>query len=213
MRRAAALPSAAVSLALAAVAAAGETGSAARWELTPLAGYTLGGEIDDETTDEALEFDDAGHLGLILNLRADYDTQWEVFYTRRSTELDAGGLLQNEPVLDLDVHYLHAGGTAMFDAPLGRSFVAASLGVTRLDPDPGGLEADSFFSFSLGGGLKLWPERPVGLRLEARVLGTVLGGDEDILCRTSPDDNFCFLRVDGDILWQWQLSVGTVFRF
>src|SRR5690554_215944 len=63
-----------------------------RVSLTPIGGYTFGGEFEDAEGNLAVEVDDAPHVGLILNVRESARTQWEVFYALQQTEADVSEL-------------------------------------------------------------------------------------------------------------------------
>lgn len=184
-----------------------------RFELTPFGAYRFGGEFEQTDTNSALELDEARSFGLVFDMRVDADRQWEIFYSRQETELDTDGLFSNEPVLDIDVDYLHLGGTYAFDSDVGRPYIVATIGVSRFDPRPSGFDSETFFSLSFGGGVKLFPSKRLGLRLEGRFFWTLLDDDSEIFCRTGFDTNFCRIRVDGNAFFQWQTMAGLVFRF
>lgn len=186
-----------------------------RFELTPFAAYQWGGGFEQTSTGTTLELDDSASFGLIFNIRVDADRQVEIFYSRQKTETDTEGLFVNDPVLDLDVQYLHFGGTVAFDTdnPLGRPYIVATIGASRLEPRGSGFDAETFFSFSFGGGVKLFPDKRLGLRLEGRLFGTLIDSSSEIFCRSGFDTNFCAVRVEGDFLFQWQAMAGLVFRF
>ena len=184
-----------------------------RFELTPFAGYQFGGEFELEGSDTELELDEAQSFGLILNMDIDADRQYEFYYSRQETELDNKGLFLNEPVLDLDVEYLHVGGTVAFAGDSVRPYVVGTIGLSRFDPQASGLDSETFFSFSFGGGAKFFADKRVGLRLEGRFFATLIDSDSEIFCRSGADTNFCAVKVDGDLLLQWQAMAGLVFRF
>ena len=184
-----------------------------RFELTPFAGYQFGGEFELEGSDTELELDEAQSFGLILNMDIDADRQYEFYYSRQETELDNKGLFLNEPVLDLDVEYLHVGGTVAFAGDSVRPYVVGTIGLSRFDPQASGLDSETFFSFSFGGGAKFFADKRVGLRLEGRFFATLIDSDSEIFCRSGADTNFCAVKVDGDLLLQWQGMAGLVFRF
>ncbi len=50
-------------------------------------------------------------------------------------------------------------------------------------------------------------------RLEGRFFATLIDSDTEIFCRSGADTNFCAVKVDGDLLLQWQAMAGLVFRF
>ncbi len=186
-----------------------------RVSLTPLGGYTFGGRFEDRTGDLEVEADDTAHVGLILNFRESARTQWEVFYALQRTEADVSELPSGAGIgtMDLDIQYLQAGGTYVADGLTARPFLAATVGVTRFDPDPLRFESENFFSFGIGAGWQLQPTDRLGLRLEGRLMGTFLGSDTALFCETGPEENVCALVSDSEIYWQLQTSLGIVFRF
>ncbi len=82
-----------------------------RAELTPFAGYRVGGEFEEEGGDRKFELNESNAYGVILNIREYPDAQWEVLYARQSAEVETQAPFAYEPVLGLDVEYLHFGGT------------------------------------------------------------------------------------------------------
>lgn len=186
-----------------------------RVSLTPIGGYTFGGEFEDAAGDLSVEVDDAAHFGLILNFRESARTQWEIFYALEQTEADVSELPSGggADTMDLDIQYLQAGGTYVAEGRTARPFLAATVGVTRFDPDPLRFDSENFFSFGLGAGWQLQPTDRLGLRLEARLLGTFLDSDTALFCRTGPDRNICAIRADSQMYWQVQTSLGLIFRF
>jgi len=184
-----------------------------RFELTPFAGYQFGGEFDLVNSDTELELDGAPSFGLIFNVDIDADKQYEFFYSRQETELDNKGLFLNEPVFDLDVEYLHFGGTLAFAGDSVRPYIVSTIGLSRFDPQGSGLDSETFFSFSFGGGVKLFPDKRIGMRLEARFFSTLINSNSEIFCRSGVDTNFCIVKLDGDLLWQWLAMAGLVVRF
>jgi opacity protein-like surface antigen len=198
-------------LAGSAVAAEPPANDIPRISLTPLGGYTFGGEFTDAAATTAVEVDDAPHYGLIFNLRESTHTQWEIFYARQESEADTSELPAG--AVDLDVQYLHVGGTYVADGIRARPFLAATVGMTRFDPDPLTFDSENFFSFGIGAGYQFRPTDRLGVRLESRLLGTFLRSDTDLFCETGPDENLCAISSDSDTYWQLQASLGLVFRF
>src|SRR5690606_34295772 len=123
-------------LLLAGTAQGREAGELPRFSLTPYGGYTFGGEFKDDAQSLSVELDDAAHLGLIFNVRQTANTQWEVFYAREEAEADTAEVSPAHPETDIDVQYLHLGGTYVGDGEWARPFLAAGIGGTRFDPGP-----------------------------------------------------------------------------
>ena len=183
------------------------------FEITPFGAYRFGGEFEETDGNFSIDLDDNNSFGLILNARHSSFTQWEILYSRQETSADTTGLGLNDPTLDFNVEYLHAGGTYLWDGNHVRPFLAATLGVTRIEVINPGFDSDSFFSFSLGLGLQVRPTDRLGIRLEARGFATLLDSSTDLFCEFGPSNNICAIRVDGTIMWQLEAIAGVVFRF
>jgi opacity protein-like surface antigen len=205
----------AASLLLAGVSSGQEPGAneIPRVSLTPFGGYTFGGEFTDEFDGVTVETDDAAHLGLIFNVRETANTQWEIFYALQQTEADTSEVSAAQPLVDIDVQYLHLGGTYVADGYRARPFLAAGIGATRFDPGPLTFDTENFFSFGIGAGWQLQPTDRLGIRLEGRLLGTFLRSDSALFCETGFDENICAIEADSDLYWQFQTSLGIVFGF
>ena len=76
-------------------------------------------------------------------------------YARQSTRADTRGFFASDPIVSLDVEYLHFGGTYLFDGEYVRPFVALGVGASRFDPAIDDASAESYFSASLAGGLQI----------------------------------------------------------
>jgi hypothetical protein len=183
------------------------------FEITPFGAYRFGGEFEETDGNFSIDLDDSSSYGLILNARHSPITQWEILYSRQETSADTTGLGLSEPKLDINVEYLHAGGTYLWDGNQVRPFLAATLGATRIEVSNPGFDSDSFFSFSLGLGLQIRPTDRLGLRLEARGFATLLDSNTDLFCEFGPSNNICAIRIDGTIMWQVEAIAGIVFRF
>ncbi len=190
---------------------AGAEDGLSRYEIVPFVGLRSGGEF--RTEDGDVDVDDAATFGVQFNARVDHNTQWQIFLGHQSTELQAGGLFIGEDRVDVDVDYLQVGGTYYLDGETFTPYVAATLGLSRFDPDRAGFESENFFAFSLAGGLRVINTRRLGVNLEARWLGSFIDSDSDIFCFTSPENNACLVSVDGDLLSQFDLTLGAVLRF
>lgn len=183
------------------------------FEITPFGAYRIGGEFEETDGNFSIDLDDNGSFGLILNARHSPITQWEILYSRQETSADTTGLGLGDPTLDFNVQYLHAGGTYLWDGHQVRPFLAATLGVTRIEVNNPGFDSDSFFSFSLGLGLQIRPTDRLGIRLEARGFGTLLDSDTDLFCEFGPSNNICAIRINGTIMWQLEAIAGIALRF
>jgi opacity protein-like surface antigen len=186
-----------------------------RTELTPYGAYSLGGTFTDLESDGEAKLQDSGSFGLLLNIRQAANTQWEVIYSQQKTDADVTGLPTANEVHETTVHYLQGGGTYQGDGEKVRPYLAATIGAAHIDVATDGYDSDTFFAFSIGAGLQIWPNSRLGLRLEARSFGTLIRSDSDLFCISDPGNGMagCAISVAGEVLWQFQAMAGVVFRF
>ncbi len=185
-----------------------------RFELTPYAGYRIGGEFEQQNGSAKYELDEGNSAGLIFNIAArDVNTQWQVLYGQQRTSLKTPVSFDPAARLGIDVEYFQFGGTYLFDGDDMRPFVALTAGVTHFGPTLAGVDSESFFSGSIGGGVQLLQTRRVGVRLEARVFATFVNTDGAIFCHSGPQTGGCAISIHGTALYQFEASAGVVFRF
>jgi len=185
-----------------------------RFQLTPFVGYRFGGTFEDQETGVDYDLEDSPSLGLILNFPSKGNTEWEIYYSKQSTEVDVAGFVPSENALDMDVEYLQVGGTYLFEeAKNAAPYFVATAGVARMDPGGANTKSDTFFSAGVGGGWKYFPASRVGLRLDGRVIGTFISSDSRIFCGSGPSGSECAVSTSGKLLYQFELQAGVVFRF
>lgn len=185
----------------------------ARFEITPFAAYRVGGDFTEQNGNTVFDLDESSAYGFTVNGRVAHNTQWEFLYAKQDTEVDTQGLFVDDPLFDLDVEYYHGGGTYLFDGTHTRPFIAMTLGMSRFDPGPAEFDSESFFSASLGAGLQLNAGKRLGVRLEARVYTTFIGGNSEIFCASNSGTGSCLIIVDSNTLSQWEARAGLIFRF
>lgn len=190
-----------------------EVRSPGQFEITPTLGFRFGGSFEDTDQGLSADLDDDASFGLILNLRESGNTQWELIYSQQNTAVDTSQFAFAQAKLDVDFQALQVGGTYMGEGALARPFVAATVGGTHVSPGFDGLDSDTFWSFSIGGGLQVFPTQRVGLRLEARAWGTLVSSSSDLFCASGAQGGVCAITVDGDVLWQFETMAGIVIRF
>lgn len=188
-------------------------------ELTPFVGARFGGTYEASLPSvEPIEYEmeDSASFGLILNWRHRNNTQWEILYSQQASEAQYFGPEDPDapdPVVDVDIHVLQLGGTYLFDGERAIPYLAATLGGTHIRTDSTESRDDTFFSGSIGFGVKLLPTSRIGVRLEARAYGTLLDSDSRIFCSTGPDQNICAVQLEGNLLSQFEVFAGLTFRF
>ena len=200
-------------LAFALCSPAAAHGSETRFEITPFAGYRVGGEFSDTETDVDLDVRESSAWGLIVNGKVQANTEWEVLFSRQQAEVDVAELGTPVALIDIDIDYLHVGGTYLFDGEKTRPFIAATVGASRFDPDFDGSSAETFVSGSIGAGVKIQLAERIGLRLEARAFGTLIDNDSRLFCESSSAGGTCLIVAEGEILWQTEARAGLSIQF
>ncbi len=178
-------------------------------DLTLLGGSQDGGNLNHINTDSTLQFEQAPARAVILGWPLDRDRDLELFYSQQQTRLgEASSNVPNSDLFDLDIHYLHLGGTVLSQARHGwQGFLSGGLGLSHFSPALGGAAAENRVSMSLGLGARWMPTERVGLRLESRLYGTLFNSNTAIFCSGG-----CQLSVSGDLLSQYAIFAGVVVR-
>ena len=182
-------------------------------EITAFGAYRFGGTFEEDESDASYELNDSPSFGLILNLRHKDPTQWEILYSQQRTEADFSGAATNDPDVDIELHVLQLGGTYQFDGEMARPYLAFTLGGTHVRTSSAESKSDTFFSGSIGVGMKFLPTSRVGIRVEARAYGTLVSSSTDLFCSTGPDLNICAIRLEGQMLSQVETFAGITVRF
>jgi hypothetical protein len=173
----------------------------------------MGGSFDEKDGSGRVELNDSSAAGIIFNVAANPNGQYELLYARQSTDADTQGFLINNPTIDIDVEHFHFGGTYLFDGGNTRPFIALTIGVSQFDPELPGSDSERFFSASFGGGVQVNASRRLGVRLEARAFTTFVDDNSNIFCASIDGAGACLIRVEASTLTQWEARAGFVFRF
>jgi len=182
-------------------------------EITAFGAYRFGGTFEEDASEASYELNDSPSFGLILNLRHKDPTQWEIFYSQQRTEAEFIGATSNDPEVDIDLHVLQLGGTYQWEGEVARPYLAFTLGGTHVRSRSAESKSDTFFSGSIGVGMKFLPTSRIGIRVEARAYGTLVSSSTDLFCSTGPDLNICAIRLEGRMLSQVETFAGITVRF
>lgn len=196
--------------AAASMALAGPEG--AKVEFTPFAGYFAGGSVDvpiGADDGEELDIQAAGDYGAFLDFTITPESAVGVMYLRQDSDLDSDPIAGTGEV-GLRTEFYHFEGFYEFAGEAARPFVVASVGATRFEVE--GYDPDTRFSFSIGGGLRVFFGKHFGFRLEGRYFGTLVDRDEEEFC-ADDDEDYCLTYHDGTLLNQFDGKVGLVFAF
>lgn len=174
-------------------------------------GYRAGGSLEDSMTDEDRDLDDAASIAVALEIRYGKgdDRYLQFWYSRQESDVDDGVVVR-----DVDVEYLHLGGTVPF-GELGKAqpYFAAGLGATRFSASGPNADDATRFSGSMGLGLSLPIGEHAAFRVEARGYLTLVDSDSAFLCRFDDGSSFCRIVAKGSTIFQGELLAGFALRF
>ena len=168
-------------------------------------GGSLSGQLDGTPRDFAIQSGTSYGGTLDFNLNQS-NFKIELLYSRQSTEVEEAGLLVPGG-LDLNVEYLQGGILQEVGSVKSRFYVTVLAGATRFAPR--GFDSETKFSLSLGGGLKFFPARHVGLRFDARAYMTFIKSDTGAFCVNGT----CLFAYSGSHLWQGDFTAGLILAF
>ena len=192
---------------------AGAQDNAFKAEVTPFGAYRFGGTFEETDSSASYKLEDSSSYGLIVNFRHSPNTQWELFYSKQSTEAAYSSLGLNDPLVDIDLQVVQLGGTYEFEGEAVRPYLALTLGGTHVKTRSLSSESETFWSASFGLGVQIRPNSRLGARLEVRAHGAFLSSSSSLFCSTGPDINVCSVRIEGDLMMQVETFAGLTFRF
>ncbi len=186
-----------------------------RFEIQPFVGFKYGGSIPVQQNDlnlAKISIDTSVNAGVSFTFNATENLGLEFLWNRQPTKatgvLSGGGKYPEKININLD--QFHGNLLINFneeDAPL-RPFLLFGLGATR---GSGQGSSETKFSFGLGGGIKYFFTKNMGVRLQARYAPTYLystaGG---LWCNWW---GYCWVLSNDKFLSQGDVTAGLVIRF
>jgi opacity protein-like surface antigen len=179
---------------------------AQRNEVTVLGGYTTAGDIDMKAVGiQTLEVKGSFTWGVDATRFFSDHVGLEASWSQQQGSLVIGTSAGSADLFDMKLGLLQGSLVYQFGTAHARlrPFVLAGLGATRLSATD--IESETKLSWAAGGGLKWFPARRVGARVQARYAPTVLGDSSSDVC-----DPFGFCQGS---LRQFELMGGVVLRF
>lgn len=178
------------------------------WEITPFYGYMGGGAFEDSTTNTDRDLEADSSFGVFFNAAADQWRHYELFYLKQGTSIEGS------VPMDLDAEYLQLGGTVMYqDAETVIPYFGMTIGAARLSPDGPGLDDETRFALSLGGGFKVPVTDHIGVRFDARAFLTFLDSSGSVFCASDAGVGTCAIRAKSDTFVQYQAALGVIIGF
>jgi hypothetical protein len=187
----------------------GSTAHAQTIEVTPFGGYRFGGDFFEQLTAQPVDLDGAPTFGVVVNVALHDGLQVEGLFTHQEAHVTvpASGLHPTaSPRLTVE-HWMAGGLQEFFGHARARPFLSGLLGLTRYAA-PGDNEIR--FTIGAGGGIKLFPVRNIGLRLDGRVFATFADVEGRAIACTP---GFCLVAFEADVVWQAELTAGATLRF
>jgi hypothetical protein len=188
------------------------------FEVTPFIGARMGGTFEIQP-DGAVSIDarltDATSYGVSAGVRFDDLSLIEFRWTQATSELRFGApfAFLGPSVGDVTLNQFHADFTREFVIPQVkglRSFLTGSLGATHLRA-----AQDDFtrLSFGFGGGLKQFLGSRLAIRAEAQWLPLLVEPSVGGFACGTIQVGGCLVVLNGELVQQFQLTVGPVVRF
>jgi opacity protein-like surface antigen len=178
---------------------------AQRVEVAPLVSYTSEAPIDHD----AAQIEDlAVRRGIAWGAQGTYFVTervgLEAIWMYQSTDVSITSNGNTGELFTMTINQLHGNLVYEFrDTAAVMPFVFGGLGATRLDaPD---LDSETKLSWAVGGGVKWFPLRHVGIRAQARFKPTQLNDGSGDFCNP-----FGFCQT---LLTHFDVGAGAVFRF
>jgi opacity protein-like surface antigen len=174
-------------------------------------GYRMGGSLENADTGDDADFEEGTSFALALELRyaKGDDRYYQLWYSLQESEVDDG--LERH---DVDIEYLHIGGTLPFGGyEHAQPYFAAGLGATRFSSSAAGADDRTHFSGSMAFGLAVPLGKNVALRFEARGYLTLVDADSAIFCRSDFDGGVCRIVASGSSIFQAEGLAGIAVRF
>ena len=193
-------------LALAILLLAGAPGARAQsLQITGFGGWDFGGSVRDTVFDESRSFQAALAYGGAVSFPITESWRFELLYSRQETELE-GGL--SSP-FDVTIERYMGGFQEEKGDDRLRWFGTVWFGATRFVPGLAGYDSKTKFGAAVGLGVKTFPAKNVGLRLEARGFYTLVKGEGGAFCANGT----CLFAFSGTGLWQGDVSAGLILAF
>jgi Outer membrane protein beta-barrel domain len=202
-------------------AAAVSTRAQGKFEVTPFAGYETSGSYPVSLNSSGsisnpinqLRVNDALAYGTFLDYNLSENFQLEFMWDRNNTSYSARQVSDGSyfKAYDSNIDQYQFGGNYTFldSSHRLRPYVAASVGFTH-DSNSGGNSNRTEFSYSLGGGVKYYLSRHIGLRGDARYLPTYGSSSYGVYCYPFGP---CYNAKVANFLNRGNFVGGIIFNF
>lgn len=179
---------------------------AQRIEVMPFGGYRFGGGFFEIEAAQPVDVDGAPALGFVFDVPLSEGLAVEGLFTHQSADVFVRSGLGLPTVWRIIVDHWQGGGLQEFSDGAVRPFLTGTLGLTRFATEG---DDEIRFTVGAGGGVKLFPVRNVGLRLDGRVFATFVDASGNALA-CAPGG--CLVAVNVHVVWQAEFTAGITIR-
>ncbi len=177
-------------------------------EIAPFGGYRFGGDFFELVTNQPIDLDGAPSIGVAINVPLRDGLFVEGIFSHQDAEftVPASAFGPGTRWRIVVEHWL-AGGLQEFGSGKARPFLSGLFGLTRY---AGQDDNEIRFTVGAAGGVKLFPTRRIGARLDGRVFATFV----DVEGRTiACSPGVCLAAFSADVVWQTEFTAGLVVVF
>jgi len=185
-----------------------------RFEASPFFGYrtSISFPVDPHVTgtNPRVVVSDSPSYGVSFGVRLNDEDMIEMRWARQDSYLHAEEIAPQPPQARMVLDQFH-GDFSHEALPQDwpqwiRPFVLASVGATHLSSR----DNISFtrFSFGLGAGIRFYPTRHIGFKVQAEWLPILLDPEGQFICGGG-----CVIHVGGSVASQGEVFAGPIFRF
>jgi hypothetical protein len=184
-------------------------------ELTPMLGYRTNMSLTTEpgvdgVTSEIV-FRDSPAYGVAVGFRSHDIDVVEFRWSRQDTRMLSVGPIALPPSQRVTINQFHMDCSHEYvvdEWPAWvRPYIMASVGATHISGAES-LGSLTRFSFGIGTGIKFFPTRQVGFKVQAEWLPIWITHQTRAFCSGG-----CIIRFSGQVISQGEVTMGPVFRF
>ncbi|NOX18729.1 MAG: porin family protein [Chlorobi bacterium] len=179
-------------------------------DISVMGGYFFAGYIYTSAGDLNIKND--AHYGVAMSYNIDRRMGMEISYNYSPTSMSLktypGGFTKQ--LFNVSIHYIQ--GAALYYAKRGKvqPYGLFSIGAAWISPDSNIYSTEVRMAFGIGGGVKIFFNPHIGLRLQGRLLAPLFYSGGAIFCGTGG----CGWGISaGSYLIQGEISAGLVFAF
>jgi hypothetical protein len=198
-----------------------------RFEFHVSGGLTASGgiplDVDGDVDHYSIHVNNSQNVGAAFAVNLNELDAIELYWQRQFTEgrlpAELAALLSSESLsafnLNIDQYHMNFIHHYEISIPKTKLYVMAALGATTYRANwDGQSNSMSYFSFSIGGGIKYYLNNHFGLRGEVRWSPTVVSASgSSFWCQSGGSGGACLFRLTTALQEQLDLTGGLIFRF